>query len=108
MRQAIVALILALTISGPALAETVDVKYIGKVDLSVFNCTDVTRSSFVHRVCHNEANQTMVILLKRTYYQYCRIGVGVVQDLLNADSVGRFYNLQIKSSSNDGLYDCRA
>lgn len=108
MRQAIGALILALTISVPARAETVDVKYVGKVDLSVFNCTDVTRSSFVHRVCHDEANQKMVILLKRTYYQYCRIGAPVVQDLLAAESIGRFYNSQIKSSSNDGLYDCRA
>lgn len=32
-----------------AAAETIDVKYYGKLDLALFTCTDITRSSFINR-----------------------------------------------------------
>ncbi len=35
-------------------AETIDVKYYGPLDLKTFACTDVTRSSFVNRACHDD------------------------------------------------------
>ncbi len=43
-----------------AIAETVDVKYRGPVDLKTFACTD-TVSSFVNRVCYDKANAYMLI-----------------------------------------------
>lgn len=91
---------------SPAKAETVEVKYVGPVDLADYRCVD-TDSSFVHRVCHDADRQLMVIRLKETYYQYCRIGADVVGQLTSAPSVGRFYNSHIKSSANGGQYDCR-
>jgi hypothetical protein len=95
-----------LLLASAAHAETADVKYRGPVDLNPFTCTD-TVSSFVNRVCYDEKNQYMVILLKTTYYHHCEIPKSVVDALLNADSKGRFYNGNIKGSGKDGPYDCR-
>ena len=84
-----------------ARAESVAVKYRGNVDLAPFQCTPVT-SSFVQRVCYDEANQYMLIELGPTYYHYCGIDHATVSALLNAESAGKFYNASIK-----GHFDCR-
>jgi hypothetical protein len=83
-------------------AETVQVKYRGTVDLKPFACTDVTRSSFIRRVCFDKMNSYMLIDLAGTYYHYCEIDGGTVSTLLAAESIGRFYNSAIK-----GQFDCR-
>jgi hypothetical protein len=83
-------------------AETVDVKYRGFVNLSTFDCSDVTRSSFIKRVCFDKAKSYMLIRLKDTYYHYCNIPESAVTALMAADSMGRFFNAQVK-----GNYDCR-
>lgn len=89
------------TVSAGVLAETVNVKYQGLVDLEPFTCTD-TVSSFVHRICYQSEQNYLVVLLDQTYYHYCRIPSQVVSQWLNADSKGRFYNGSIK-----GNFDCR-
>lgn len=106
MKRILAAVVGAFLFTVGASAETVDVKYVGAVDLTTYQCVN-TESSFVHRVCHDENQMQMVILLKATYYQYCRIDAPVVKQLIEAPSVGKFYNANIKSSSNNGLYDCR-
>ncbi len=90
--------------AGPSLAraESVNVKYRGEVNLKSFDCTDITRSSFIRRVCYDEANEYMLINLSGTYYHYCAIDDGTVSALLAADSMGRFYNASIK-----GHFSCR-
>lgn len=87
---------------SPARAENIFVEYRGLVNISKFSCEWVTRSSFVNRVCYDQRNAYMVILLNNNYYHYCRIGASVVNELRFTDSMGRFYNRQIK-----GNYDCR-
>ena len=84
-------------------SEVVQVKYRGEVDLKPFSCTDIERSSFIKRVCYDDANQYMLISLNGTYYHYCEIDSGTVTALLSAESIGRFYNANIK-----GLFDCRS
>lgn len=98
---------LALGLSCHARAESVDVKYRGVVDLKPFVCDDVDRSSFITRVCYDTANQYMIIRLKRTYYHYCEIPASVIEALKSADSMGRYYNANIKGTGSDGPYDCR-
>lgn len=90
--------------AGPSLAraESVYVKYRGEVDLTPFDCTDITRSSFIYRVCYDEANEYMLINLNGTYYHYCAIDDGTVSALLAAELTGRFYNASIR-----GNFDCR-
>jgi hypothetical protein len=52
-------------------AETIDVKYYGKLDLSPFACTEISRSSY--RACYDKAKQFMVVQLKTVYYPYCEM-----------------------------------
>ncbi len=77
-------------------------KYRGPVDLSSFQCESVSRSSLVTRVCYDRKEQYMVIGLQGTYYHYCAIDAGTVAALRGAESMGRFYNANIK-----GNFDCR-
>ena len=83
-------------------AESVFVKYRGEVDLRSFDCADITRSSFINRVCYDKRNEYMLISLNGTYYHYCEIDAGTVLSLLKAPSMGQFYNDIIK-----GAFDCR-
>lgn len=94
--------ILLLLCACPAFAETVDIKYRGPLDLALFACTDVTRSSFIRRVCFDKAKSYMVISLNGTYYHYCSIPATTVDALMAAPSMGRFFNGEVK-----GHYDCR-
>jgi hypothetical protein len=87
---------------GPASAESVNVKYRGVVDLAAFACEDITRSSFIERVCYDVNNAYMLIELKGTWYHYCEIDQDTVSNLLAAQSMGRYYNVEIK-----GRFDCR-
>ncbi len=93
-------------IATTAIAETVDVKYRGPVDLKPFSCAD-TVSSFVNRVCYDKKNTYMLILLNSTWYHYCEIGEPTVNALLAAGSKGRYYNANIKGSGSGGPFDCR-
>jgi hypothetical protein len=103
--EAIVAVIFACALcAGPSLAraESVYVKYRGEVDLNSFDCTYITRSSFIRRVCYDPRNAYMLISLNGTFYHYCAIDAGTVSSLLSAPSMGQFYNASIK-----GNFDCR-
>lgn len=51
--------------------------------------------------------QYMVILLKGTYYHFREIGQGTVDALLAADSMGQYFNANIRGSGSDGPFDCR-
>jgi hypothetical protein len=88
-------------------AETIDVKYYGKLDLAPFACTEVTRSSFVSRACYDKANQFMVVQLRTLYYPYCEMPAATYQTFLDAPSMGQYYNANIKGTGSDGPFDCR-
>ena len=96
-----------LLLSSWAEAETVDVKYRGPVDLEPFACQDITRSSVVNRLCYQASNQYVIVQLKTTYYHYCEMPKRIVDAWLAADSMGRYYNANIKGTGKDGPYDCR-
>ena len=88
-------------------AESVDVKYRGLVDLKTFECRDINRSSFIQRVCYDKAQSYMVIRLKGTYYHYCELPPATFDGLMDAPSMGQFFNQNIKGAGSDGPYDCR-
>lgn len=104
---------ISLLVCGSAEArvgESVCVKY-GPcpLDLSAFICTDTPQSSFVRRVCYDASNAFMVIKLNQSWYPYCAIDAQTVHALLTAESVGSFYNKNIRSRSDGtrGPFDCR-
>lgn len=104
---AMVSLALMLFSGASAKAETVIVKYRGGVELAPFECQDITRSSFIRRICYDADNQYMLISLNGTYYHYCAVGSVVLGALLNAPSIGKLYNSRIRGSGSDGPFDCR-
>jgi hypothetical protein len=95
-------LLISFGAASAAQAESVNVKYRGLVNLAPFACEDITRSSFIERVCYDPKNTYMLIDLKGTWYHYCEIDQQTVSDLLAAGSMGRYYNASIK-----GRFDCR-
>ena len=103
MKTMLAALVIFIATSPLAIAETVMVKYRGPVNTSHFRCDDVTRSSLVKRICYDASKQYMLISLKGTYYHYCDIDGGTVSELMSANSMGRFFNGNIK-----GQFDCRS
>lgn len=88
---------------GLASAENVFVKYRGNVDLATFKCEDVTRSSFIHRVCYDAAERYMVILLQDTYYHYCEIDQATINALMEAPSMGQHFSAHVRGVP----FDCR-
>ncbi len=104
MQRVVLGIAIALTVamSGATHAETVNVKYRGVVDLAPFQCESVSRSSLVTRVCYDRKEQYMIIGLQGTYYHYCEIDPGTVNALRGAESMGRYFNSNIK-----GRFDCR-
>ena len=88
--------------SFAAAAETVFVKYRGEVDLKPFKCESITRSSLVKRLCYDAKEQYVIVSLNGTYYHYCEVPSAVVSSWRQAESMGRFYNQNVK-----GNFDCR-
>ena len=85
-----------------ATAETVIVKYRGPVDLSPFACETITRSSVIKRLCYDSHEQYVIVNLTGSYYHYCEVSQDIVTAWRKADSMGKFYDAQIK-----GRFDCR-
>jgi hypothetical protein len=83
-------------------AECVDVKYHGAVCLATFDCSVIERSSFIRGVCYDRRQNYMLINLNGVWYHYCEIDRATVSSLMEAESMGRFYNRSIK-----GRFDCR-
>jgi hypothetical protein len=90
-----------------AWAESVEVKYRGVVDLAPFACSDVSRSSFIKRVCYDRASQYMLIRLNSTYYHYCELPPATLDEFVTAPSMGQYFNQRIKGTGADGSFDCR-
>ena len=90
MRTLLFAFVTTLVLWTPARAEEVCVKY-GPcpLDLSSFTCNDITRSSFINRVCYDAAKSFMVVELRTTYYPYCSVPQATVDEFLEAQSMGR-------------------
>lgn len=81
---------------GLAAGEIVMVKYRGPVDVAGFECQASPQSSLVWRTCYDAPHQYLVVNLQGTYYHYCRIPVASVRAWRSADSLGRYFNANIK------------
>jgi KTSC domain len=101
MRRFTIALAVIALVPLSAGAERVNVKYRGEVDLAPFDCTQITHSSFVRRICYDRSNSYRLVELNGTYYHYCEIDSETVAGLMRAESVGKFFNTNVK-----GLFDC--
>lgn len=83
-------------------AQEVNVRNRGRLSLDAFDCSTV-ESSFIRRVCYDEAHQYLLIQLGSSWYDYCDVPYATVQGLLEAESLARYFNANVR-----GQFDCRA
>ena len=85
-------------------AQDVHVKYRGpvNVDNGHFVEFQLKPSSLVKQIYYDEPNQYLLVSLNGTFYHYCSLPLEVVNDWVNAESLGRYYNANVK-----GRFDCR-
>jgi hypothetical protein len=90
-----------LTLLTPAvLAEEVDVRDRGRLSLDELDCSRI-ESSFIRRVCYDEANRYMLVQLGSTWRHYCNVPEGTASALIEAESAARYFNSHIR-----GKFDC--
>ena len=101
------AFIIALFLATPwEAAESVDVRYLGSVNLKSYICQDITRSSLIERVCYDETSRHMIVRHSAVSDQYCELPKGVVDAFLNAPSMGQYFNTNIAGTGKSRAYDC--
>jgi len=110
----VISLIFFLLFGTPLQAEEVCPKYrFGCVTLEHFECSDVTHTRDIHRICYNQHVRYMIIWLDRrkgiTPYHYCDIGSDVITALKSAVDMYAYYleNIRSKPTGEHGPYDCR-
>lgn len=85
-------------------AQDIDIKYHGSVDVHNGHFIEypLKPSSLVKQIYYDEPNQYLLVRLNGTFYHYCSIPSNVVDDWVNAPSLGKYYNANVK-----GKFDCR-
>jgi hypothetical protein len=107
LKRLSIAAALTMATSWPAITQDrLCPKYGECVPLAAFECQVIDRSSLVTRVCYSEEKRYLVIRLKSTDYHYCEIDAKTIARLLAADSMGRFYNAEIRDSGTGGRFSC--
>ena len=91
--------------SWPVLAECVAVKY-----REAPICPDVPKrqkAALSVRSAMTTPKSYMLIKLNDTWYHYCAVDPASVDSLLNALSIGTYYNEHFRSHVMHGPFDCR-
>ncbi|MGT2438382.1 KTSC domain-containing protein [Bradyrhizobium betae] len=101
------AILLAQLVAAPIVSETVETGERRLIDLGTFECRDITRSTVLQRVCYDPAQQDLIVAVGGTYDRYCGVTVDIVERLLAAPSMGRFFKQNLKREAVSGRYDCR-
>lgn len=104
IRAATTLIVLLLTAKvGP---EMVEVRGRGAVDLADFECRDTPRSTLIQRACYDRTQATLIVNVKGTYNQYCRLPAAAFDGLMTAPSMGRFFKGNIEGAGSGRPYDC--
>jgi predicted phosphoribosyltransferase len=102
------AILLAQLATAPIVSETVETGERRLVDLETFECRDITRSTVLQRVCYDRAQQDLIVAVNGAYDRYCGVTADTVERLLDAPSMGRFFNQNIKREVTGHRYACGA
>ena len=90
-------------LTTPVVSESIDVGSRGSVDLSGFECRDITRSSILQRVCYDRSQRRLIVAVKGAYDQYCGLPAETYDALMGARSMGQFFNRNIKGAPGAGF-----
>jgi len=89
-------LLIALFIPIVAHAEVVAVRGFGNVELSTFDCSAISESKLLHRVCYDEDHRYLLTQIGDEYYESCNVSAKAVDGLIDSDHVVAYYNQQIR------------
>ena len=95
----IVFLLAILLLVNTAFAQEINVKYRDTpVDVGNghFEQLNLKSSSFANEMYYDKKNEYLLVRLKNTFYHYCGLPSVVVENWINASSLGRYYNYNIK------------
>lgn len=101
------AILLAQLMGAPIVSETIETGERRPVDLGSFECRDITRSTVLQRVCYDRAQQDLIVAINGRYDRFCDVPAETVERLLNAWSMGQFFNQNIRREIAGDRYDCR-
>lgn len=95
---------ISLLFTWNAHAQNIFVKYRGNinVDNGHFIELPLKSSSVVKEIWYDQCNEYLLVRLQQTFYQYCSFPVDVVNQWINAPSLGKYYTAKVK-----GRFDCR-
>jgi hypothetical protein len=101
------AILLAQLVAAPIVSETVE---IGErhVELGTFECRNITRSTVLQRVCYDRTQQDLIVGISGAYDRYCSVPAATVERLLDAPSMGQFFNQNIRHEATGWRFGCRA
>lgn len=68
-----------------------------EADFSAFDCTNVTQSQLLKRLCYDGARRTLVAEVAGRYYAHCNIEPSVLDGLTEAESVPTYYLTEIRA-----------
>ena len=66
-------------------------------DLSAFDCTEITGSRLLKRVCYDAAHRYLLAEIDGRYYAHCNVDASVLDGLSEAESVPTFYLTEIRA-----------
>jgi len=100
------AMLLAQLMIAPVVSETVPISGRGDVDLATFECRDINRSTVLQRVCYDRAREDLIVAVRGAYERYCGVPADIVEQLMGAPSMGRFFGLTISRVASGERYAC--
>src|SRR3569832_2440503 len=89
-------IVFGLLLPMSAWGEVVGVRGFGDVDLSSFDCTSISESRLLHRVCYTEAHRYLIAQIGDEYYESCDVGTETVDGLMNTKHIITYYNQRIR------------
>ena len=79
----------------------------GAVDLRTFECRDINRSTIVQRVCYDAAQQHPAGRSREArYQQFCNVPAETYAALMDAPSMGLFFNRNVSAPASGERYRC--
>jgi hypothetical protein len=81
--------------------EIVDLKYGDSINLSGYDSFDTSKSSFIEGAWYLNRTEHLILDLGTSNYEYCDVPKKIWNSFKNAESLGSYYNSNIKN-----VYSC--
>lgn len=88
-----------------AKAETIDVKYLGQVNLNSYKCPDIEQDEDVKRICFDASRSHLIVKLGSTYYNYCNVPHDIFVEWISSESLYKYYKKSIITNRSEGRVD---